>query len=1073
MTLERFWPEFEQINACIKNEAETADVSVLLAVHQSVQLIKHDAGTNIETLASERELLDTFLSDNVPSGSLLIPITGPSGVGKSHVIRWLDAQLQRSDKSERLHIIRIPKSASLRKVVELILAPLTGDPKFDKPRADLTRAVAELDKRKAVVLFRAQIENSLFSLAEALRLQARENPSRAFEIRPLIGHAEKIPKLFGDAALKDHFDEFVLARVVARALQGRDNGVDGDETLSQFFAEDLILPNNIDLNNAAQEVKTYYQTQIAVQDTTRRQIAVDLLNEIVDVAIGNVFQLEQSTGGITLQDIILGVREILLKDDKDLVLLVEDFAALSGIQDVLLKVCVQEGTYGGEKIRATMRTAMAITDGYLASRDTILTRAQSVWVIGNRHQTDEEIKSSTVEMVGSYLNAARWGTVGLRKRFEMRSAGEAVSDWLPTWLDEDLDEDKNEALRAFGYSYLGHPLFPFNRFAIERLVQHWLIKEGRLVFNPRKIINKILREPLFMRTAFVSGNFPPHDFNGLRPNFYLASLVRQTNYPEETKRRLSSALSVWAGNAEDSVALGKVPTAIFSTFSLPSPLEFAGFTGPVPTGIVGNPPLGPGAKIGSGGGGDVGTTTGTGVVPGIGGTLSAASGNGGDNPVGMPIPSPDPKLQDPRVPEWSKKLEAWSSGTELSQVDANTLRKALARMLKGAINWPALRIPVQEIKHPWLSIAKARGNPVNGPIIKVCDRHEDEDGSLREGFLGALRFGFNGENWDYPEAGRDYVASATIIEKLVAQLVLHFSNEASAQSSHLARALLNQARILGLSTPVRGVGPEQLLRGLLSPIPAREIIPFEEGWDQIRAEASKFVNGRSIRSELQEMLLDRNASFQGTGNLALAVDTPRLIDVLGSTPPPTAQALDGLKDDAKRFVPTMNDVRIGRNLKVVITRLRSFREEIATFIDGSLDKNAFASDLREVIPLLQRTNCWPPNVSIKPAEFEARLTEFQNSRFVDLVDKASLIVDEAESEQVPKLLNALGSMDLGLIQRTMAFLKVASEIINFSEPKVAQQEAIRKQSDPTIVADEIANLLRQLIGERVTEGGGK
>jgi hypothetical protein len=41
----------------------------------------------------------------------------------------------------------------------------------------------------------------------------------------------------------------------------------------------------------------------------------------------------------------------------------------------------------------------------------------------------------------------------------------------------------------------------------------------------------------------------------------------------------------------------------------------------------------------------------------------------------------------------------------------------------------------------------------------------------------------------------------------------------------------------------------------------------------------------------------------------------------------------------------------------VIAKLRSFRQEI--------DKNAFVVDLREIIPLLQKTNCWPSGVSIK------------------------------------------------------------------------------------------------------------
>ncbi len=84
-------------------------------------------------------------------------------------------------------------------------------------------------------------------------------------------------------------------------------------------------------------------------------------------------------------------------------MLVEDFAALAGIQEALLNVCIQEGTRDGEKVYATMRTALALTDGYLTSRETILTRAQRVWAIGKPEQTDDEIMDATVEMVGAYL----------------------------------------------------------------------------------------------------------------------------------------------------------------------------------------------------------------------------------------------------------------------------------------------------------------------------------------------------------------------------------------------------------------------------------------------------------------------------------------------------------------------------------------------------------------------------------------------------------------------------------------------------------------------------------------------
>ncbi len=62
--LDTYWPKADAVNACIKNEAETADVSVLLAVHQPTPLIARAAVTNRETAATEKQLLDFFLSDD-------------------------------------------------------------------------------------------------------------------------------------------------------------------------------------------------------------------------------------------------------------------------------------------------------------------------------------------------------------------------------------------------------------------------------------------------------------------------------------------------------------------------------------------------------------------------------------------------------------------------------------------------------------------------------------------------------------------------------------------------------------------------------------------------------------------------------------------------------------------------------------------------------------------------------------------------------------------------------------------------------------------------------------------------
>src|SRR5208283_4209177 len=130
-----------------------------------------------------------------------------------------------------------------------------------------------------------------------------------------------------------------------------------------------------------------------------------------------VFRLNQSMAGMTLEEIIQEIRKSLLSDGRELVLLIEDFAALIGIHEVLLRVCIQEAVRDGKRVMAPMRTALAVTEGHLAGRDTILTRARREWLIRSTFDESDDVVQRSIELVGAYLNAARWGEAELRKRF--------------------------------------------------------------------------------------------------------------------------------------------------------------------------------------------------------------------------------------------------------------------------------------------------------------------------------------------------------------------------------------------------------------------------------------------------------------------------------------------------------------------------------------------------------------------------------------------------------------------------------------------------------------------------------
>src|SRR5262245_3099957 len=103
--LSSYWPQQDEITRCIKREAETASEAVLLAVHQPMPLAVRNSGSLHETEIRDREFVESFLTTDLPEGILLQPVTGASGAGKSHLIRWLAAQLERDARAKRMVVV--------------------------------------------------------------------------------------------------------------------------------------------------------------------------------------------------------------------------------------------------------------------------------------------------------------------------------------------------------------------------------------------------------------------------------------------------------------------------------------------------------------------------------------------------------------------------------------------------------------------------------------------------------------------------------------------------------------------------------------------------------------------------------------------------------------------------------------------------------------------------------------------------------------------------------------------------------------------------------------------------------
>jgi hypothetical protein len=977
----------------------------------------------------EHDLLEAFLSNDLPQGTLLMPITGPSGAGKSHLIRWLAAQLGRDPRARQMHVIRIPKSASLRDVVEQVLEPLSDDPRYAAVRKELDNAIAQVTPFEAAVRFSAELAISLKELKNRLMAALRSNPSadetRALKVR--ANHATKLPGFLGDTALSDHMTNHVLAPIVQRAVSGRaEPEPEADELLPQFSADDLRIPDELRsaLGKAALPVQSYYQTGLNRADGAGYEEAAKVLNEVVDEAIQRVFQLDKATGGITLDSIILRVRELLLEQRRELVLLVEDFAALSGIQQVLLNVCIQEGERNGRRVRSRMRTALALTDGYLVGRDTIATRAKHEWVIQPGTENDD-VLARTVELTGAYLNAARWGEKALKRQYD-QGKHESEAD-LTAWITI-FEDEPDDQLGAFDYSDSGVPLFPYNRQAVAELAKRHLRTAGQLRFNPRKVINFILRDILLDgRDAFERGEFPPAEFQDAKVSAPIASWLAAQGIPDQECQRLQALLFYWGGNPRDP-AQAKLPQEIFDAFGLKRPIGLAA-AGPATQLPPNTPDRTP------------------------------------PTPPAHPQPQPQPPIEEPRVAQWREKLEAWTGGTELGQQDANKLRSVLRSAIEKAIPWNGLRLVRRNIS-PALMIPNARGNPTAGIQVSVAKDHRDPNGELRHSLLAAIRIDLFNGRLDYQEADEDSARVATLVERLVTDIIPQVEQQRQREARVLSWILRKQGRLLGhfqrerlplfdleLNAMRARAGGEDKALQQQATEPSR--------WQQLQWEA------RGNRPELQQSLWERIGCFQGTGSTVFAIDST-LVEL-----PDSVDDLDPsfLSNNIREHVTQLKPPRLTATTRPLIEKLRALANRFDALLGEERDKQGLLSGLAKLFDTLEPVGVWPDGFNRNAMRRE--IEDFRSFDLMAQLQAAGPILEEQAQIQATsdETLERLGRLNLPVIEQAGELLSRIEAFISAVERAMEAKTGALEGIDPEADAKALGHLLAQMDRDLLTIAG--
>ena len=868
-----YWPREQDVIACIKTDAEASDKSVLLAVHQPMRFERQMIGGELGTvdMCDEHELLRKFLSTNLPDGRVIVPIVGSSGIGKSHVIRWLDAQIRRLPGSEQRLIIRIPKGMSLKGVLGILLKDLPGS-SYDRYRAELVRAQEELEPEEAAGLLCEMLAHTITEMGVEARARLLKNPGdRVAQECDAFCRADMLPALLRNQLLRDqHFVRTrdgrpgVVKRLVEQLTEDRDASAD-DDRQHQFTAADLLVADTLDRDALGRsEAKALSQ----LERDDRRSAAARILNDALDDAKQRLLRLDP-----TVSELFDSVREELLKEQRELVLLVEDFAVLSGLQKQLLQVIIKEAFRDGRQVLCTMRTALAYTTGYMNTA-TVLTRANVEYRIPDEPGTEEEILSRIERLVGAYLNAARFGQDSLEQAYRGGNpAAENLQDWIPTFSSR-VEPEARSTLDAFGASLDGYELFPFNAAAIRELSREGCSPAGRLVYNPRFVIQNVINKVLDHRVLFEESQFPPASFGSQgRP---LPARVA-----EEVRRRVPLAaferylrfLVYWGGFPGTAAEINQIEPRTFTAFGLDGLTLSKDSTQPErPT---------PATR----------TTT----PPHV--TTQQQSERTHD--------------VDPLEVKWEGILENWRAGSTIPQADANQLRKWIAEALKGFVEWDwdlhrTRRDASLDSWFSWIYIPHAAGNEgrtADDALIAVCSDADLSDqaksASVHSALMAIIRFhAIQKGNWDYPNAEEDLPKYGAFLDRM-ADRARAFVRRRYFRADWdpipaLVEGLLIGARALGIESAARDRDHAALLDAMFAVAP--EVVPVNPGTTRDIEAANWLEFTETLRRcrrtgekesrdqpSWQGHLLNLIGARQGQADMVHAIDVMRLKSAIDKT----------------------------------------------------------------------------------------------------------------------------------------------------------------------------------------------
>lgn len=548
----------ELIHAVMDTEALQTDDHYFLATHYPAEMRRVQRGSleGSGRTIRERDLLKEFL--NPERRHVNTVILGSTGSGKSHLIRWLHNNIE---KTQDRNVVLIPKAnTNLREIIRSLLSGMTG-PEYDEFRARLETATASLTPTLARELLHKNLivaigEQGPFSRDKIDDQREKEEREYIIANLPALFSTPTFAKVLSrEGGVLDDFSNRIVGKL------GRERR---DKPL-EFSMDDLKLDawdiRDQDLDSDARCIYADLRANVSF-----RQKAVDWLNKNVEWAVSRVLNLDSSDLG----NLMLSLRETLARQNKELIILMEDFSRSQGIDGQLLDALLVSPEQAGRTL-CVLRWAIAVTTGYYNNRfeDTARERIDLLVNMDVPEAREQEDAISRVTCFATlYLNAVRSEEEVLRK-WHKTAQEFSGAEPLPVPSACDQCPHRDTCHSVFG-QVEGLGLYPFTEQALRRMYRS-AAKDHRL-FNPRDLINEVLRNALiYSNEAIQKGDFPPKallaDFGGAKMPAINRQKVRDM-VPTDKFEQYRTLIELWG----DPEQLSGISPGMFESFGL-KPLE--------------------------------------------------------------------------------------------------------------------------------------------------------------------------------------------------------------------------------------------------------------------------------------------------------------------------------------------------------------------------------------------------------------------------------------------------------------------------------------------------------------------